>query len=111
MAKVHHLSEVADRIKNMLKQGLLDSKTAMILLGKDSVPASTASSATPVAPEPSAPKESDTRNDPQKRPIAEVEPTPPSEAELDDLLEQAKKAKNETHIELVYTHTYMFQVF
>lgn len=79
----------------MVQGGLIDTNVAMQLLGdgkSNAAPASNASSAAPAAGNDTNPGDNPSSSECKKRPIDEVDT--PKES-LDDILEQAKRAKND----------------
>lgn len=75
----------------MWRGGQLDGDMAMQLLGLQLTTGSSSATSNLEAGAPTG----DTGNDSKKRPISQVTPSEPEES-LEDVLEQAKKAKNET---------------
>ena len=75
----------------MWRGGQLDGDMAMQLLGLQLTTGSSSATSNLEAGAPTG----DTGNDSKKRPISQVNPSEPEES-LEDVLEQAKKAKNET---------------
>ena len=86
-------TQVMNRIMAMWRGGQIDGNMAMQLLGLQKSNASTSDTSSPAAGVPAC----DSGNEFKKKPISQVTPAEPEES-LEEVLEQAKKAKNETSL-------------